>query len=46
MMGIERLRDFSNHPFKVQSDSQMKELQESIAKFGIINPLIVRNYKN
>jgi ParB family chromosome partitioning protein len=39
---IERLRDFHNHPFKVQSDSQMKELQESIAKYGIINPLIVR----
>lgn len=27
---IERLRDFKNHPFKVQADSQMKELQESI----------------
>lgn len=39
---IERLRDFKNHPFKVQSDSQMKELQDSIAKYGIINPLIVR----
>ena len=26
---IERLRDFKNHPFKVQADSQMKELQES-----------------
>lgn len=25
---IERLRDFKNHPFKVQADSQMKELQE------------------
>lgn len=39
---IERLRDFKNHPFKVQSDSQMKELQESIKKYGILNPLIVR----
>ena len=27
---IERFRDFKNHPFKVQADSQMKELQESI----------------
>ena len=25
---IERLRDFKNHPFKVQADSQMKELLE------------------
>ena len=39
---IERLRDFKNHPFKVQADSQMKELQESIKKYGILNPLIVR----
>ena len=34
--------DFKNHPFKVQADSQMKELQESIKKYGILNPLIVR----
>ena len=39
---IERLRGFKNHPFKVQADSQMKELQESIKKYGILNPLIVR----
>lgn len=39
---IERLHDFKNHPFKVQADSQMKELQDSISKYGILNPLIVR----
>ena len=39
---IERLHDFKNHPFKVQADSQMKELQDSINKYGILNPLIVR----
>lgn len=39
---IERLHDFKNHPFKVQTDSQMKELQDSISKYGILNPLIVR----
>ena len=27
--------DFKNHPFKVQADSQMKELQESIKKYAI-----------
>lgn len=32
---IERLRDFKNHPFKVQADSQIKELQESIKKYQI-----------
>ena len=39
---LERLRSFENHPFKVQADSQMVELQDSIKKYGIINPLIVR----
>ena len=39
---IERLHDFKNLPFKVQTDSQMKELQDSISKDGILNPLIVR----
>lgn len=37
---LERLRGFVNHPFKVQADSQMIELQESIKKYGILNPLI------
>lgn len=32
---IERLRDFKNHPFKVQADSQMKEFQESLKKYQI-----------
>ena len=39
---LERLRSFTNHPFKVQADSQMIELQNSIRKYGILNPLIVR----
>lgn len=39
---LERLRSFQNHPFKVQADSQMIELQDSIKNFGILNPLIVR----
>ena len=39
---IERLRDFKNHPFKVQADSQMKELQESIKVFGSEIPMSVR----
>ena len=39
---LEWLRTFTNHPFKVQADSQMIELQDSIRKYGILNPLIVR----
>ena len=38
---MERLRAFSNHPFKVIGDSQMIELQDSIKKYGVLNPLIV-----
>lgn len=39
---LERLRSFENHPFKVTEEGQMMELQESIQKYGILNPLIVR----
>ena len=31
---LERLRGFVNHPFKVQADSQMIELQESTGTGG------------
>ena len=43
---LERLRGFENHPFKVRADSQMIELQESIRKYCILNPLIVRPKKD
>lgn len=43
---LERWRGFENHPFKVRADSQMIELQESIRKYGILNPLIVRPKKD
>ena len=42
---IERLRVFENHPFRVEMDSQMKDLQDSIKKYGIITPVIVRPRK-
>ena len=42
---MERLRNFMNHPFKVIGDSQMIELQDSIKKYGVLNPLIVRPRK-
>ena len=42
---MERLRTFTNHPFKVIGDSQMIELQDSIKKYGVPNPLIVRPRK-
>ena len=41
-MEIERLKDFKDHPFNVKADQQMKQLMESIKRYGILNPLIVR----
>lgn len=40
-IGLERLRPFENHPFKVKEDEAMARLMESIERFGIMNPLIV-----
>ena len=39
---IERLRSFKNHPFQVRDDNEMHLLKESIEKYGILTPLIVR----
>lgn len=39
---IERLRSFKNHPFQVKDDNEMHLLKESIEKYGILTPLIVR----
>lgn len=41
-MDIDRLHDFRNHPFKITADRSMVELKDSIEKYGILNPLIVR----
>ena len=38
----ERLRDFRNHPFRISPDKPMEELMESIQRYGVLNPLIVR----
>ena len=39
---IERLRDFKDHPFRIKEDQDMQMLMESIERYGILNPLIVR----
>lgn len=41
-MEIERLRDFRNHPFHVKDDAEMEDLKNSIRRFGILSPIIVR----
>ena len=40
-IGLERLRPFKNHPFKVKEAEAMAQLMESIERYGIMNPLIV-----
>lgn len=44
---IEDLYSFENHPFRVNdNDQKMIEILESIAKQGVINPIIVRQLDN
>ena len=39
---MERLRDFRNHPFRISADKPMEELMESIQRYGVLNPRILR----
>lgn len=39
---ISSLFEFENHPFKVLEDEKMEETKESIAKYGVLVPIIVR----
>lgn len=46
MMSISELHDFKKHPFKVEKNSELFELWQSIEKEGILVPLLVRNNPN
>ncbi|MGL4791092.1 MAG: ParB/RepB/Spo0J family partition protein [Anaerotignaceae bacterium] len=39
---ISKLFSFENHPFKVLDDDKMEENKESIEKYGVLVPIIVR----
>lgn len=43
---VSALTDFENHPFKVEDNSDMEILTESVKNNGIINPLLVRPRQN
>ena len=45
-IGVDKLRTFEGHPFKVLDDEDMEVLVESIKTQGIISPLIVRPIEN
>ena len=43
---IEEIDGFPQHPFQVRNDSDMEKLVESVSKYGILNPVIVRKKAN
>ena len=44
-IAIERLKVFENHPFRVEMDSQMKDLQDSIKQVERISKKAVEALK-
>lgn len=38
---VGQLHPFSNHPFKLYSEEKMQEMVESIAKYGVLTPILV-----
>lgn len=40
------ISDFPNHPFKVKQDDDMAEMVESIKKYGVLVPALVRPKEN
>ena len=46
IIAIDKLREFENHPYKVQDNEEMDALAESIKEHGIVSPVIVRPLEN
>lgn len=46
LIDISKLELFNNHPFKVQDDLDMEELEQSIINNGLLEPIIVRHKRN
>lgn len=42
MIPVRDILSFPNHPFRITEDAQMEQLTQSIAEFGVLNPVIVR----
>jgi ParB family chromosome partitioning protein len=39
---LSEIKDFPNHPFKVRVDLEMQEMAESVKRYGVLVPAIVR----
>lgn len=46
MMNLEKIHPFKNHPFKVVDDEDMRKTADSILKYGVLVPAIVRPMEN
>ena len=42
LVDLAELHPFKNHPFRVLDDKKMEETVESIQKYGVLVPIIVR----
>ena len=43
---ISKIKDFPNHPFKVNNDDKMQDMVKSVKEYGVILPVIVRPKEN
>ena len=43
---ISQIDDFEDHPFKVKDDEDMEKLMESIATYGVLSPVIIREKRD
>ena len=43
---INEIDDFPNHPYKVKDDDKMLEMSENIKRYGVTQPVIVRQKDN
>ena len=42
MIPLDKITDFPNHPYRVVEDDEMFNMAESVKKWGVIHPVIVR----
>lgn len=39
---LDKIDDFKNHPFHVREDAEMLDLIDSVARIGVLSPVIIR----
>lgn len=43
---MEKLHGYKNNPYKVRDDEELEKMVDSISKYGVLNPIIVRKKGN